>query len=222
MNILGIFVPKDIITDDDARKLLEQELSKSTYKEKKNILDIIIDYIRQLFSFSLGNSTTSSQRLLDWLVLILFVLVVSGIIYMVNKIRKNYPAKIISGGFLLDNRSYQQLIFSAKNAVKNNNDYTIGVLETYRAIIKYLHESKVLTITKNMTPNEAAEKIGAEKPEFAKNIDKATQIFNRVMYGNRLANREEYIFINDLLNDIMEKNPLYEKSYEGFGYGGIH
>lgn len=221
MQILGNLLP-NVISDDDARKLLEEELSRSIYSDSKSLYEIIRDFLNSLFNFRSGNSTSYTQTFIDWLIIIVLILIVSGIGYVLYKRKKTSQSKLLKTTSILDDRSYQQLILSAKNAVKNNNDYTIGVLETYRAIIKYLHISQIIIITKNMTPNEASVEIYKEKPEYKEKILKATQIFNRVMYGDRTSSKEEYLFLKQFLEEIVDKDPLYKKSYEGFGYGGIH
>lgn len=219
MKILGK-IPSILVNDDTARKLLEEELSQDTYKKRLSIYEIIMNFLNDLFH--IGNRSTSLTRtFIDWLIIIIFIIIVSSIIYIIYKIKKKSKLTKKQHSFL-DNRSYYQLMLSAKNAANKQKNYTLGTLESYRAIIKYLNLCGKITISSNMTPNEVCRNIIKTIPEFEKEIQKSTDIFNEVMYAKKPSNYAEYILMQQLLTQITEKYPIYDKQYEGFGYGGIH
>lgn len=222
MKIIGILLPI-FITDDDAKQLLEKELSKPEYAEKNvswwyKILEYINNFIISIFN----NEANSGNSFIDLIIITLFIIVVVLIVLIITKIKKNHPNKILNPNFFLDDRSYSQLLIAGKSAADTQKDYTIGTMELYRAIIKYLQETDVIVITRNMTPNEVAQHAISSIPQYKKGIIETTNIFNRIFYGIQKANEKEYNITYQLLLDITSNITPYEKSYEGFGYGGIH
>lgn len=223
MQLLSVLLTND--DSDSARELLKQELSNPIYKEQISIYEWILQKINRFLSSIIGFSTDMNKGISEFIVIVILLLVATSIVvYAVYKRKQSSKAeRIASSPIFTDNRSYKQLIISAVGAVNARKDYTTGMLESYRAIVKYLQETSIITVTKGMTCTEAAVVVGVALPEFKDRFDTATNYFNRVMYGDRTATETEYLFTQAILEDILAQFATsHSASYEGFGYGGIH
>lgn len=176
------------------RKLLERELEKPVYQERRSVLHEIVEKLLDLFSGAHFNPSLPS---FNWfLVALLVAVLVVGITLLLtnNSWRAHAPTvgkKTKDSVVFDDNRSAIQYLAAARAAV-GREDFSVAFLEQFRHLMKMCEGEGKLVITPGLTAMEGSKILTRIAPNFAADLDWAAGQFNALRFGHHQGRPEDF------------------------------
>lgn len=192
-----IALPFDIPVDPDApeaRRLLEQELSKPEYEQAKptwwdEFVSNFFEWLLNLLDFGGPGGPPSTGLLVIALVLIA-LLIIAFLIFGLPRI--NRRSKVAGSLFGEDDaRTAAQMRTAAERAAAKG-DYVTAIAEMYRSIARGLAERTVLSTSPGTTAHDFASRAARSFPASASDLASAARVFDDVRYLGRDGSAEEY------------------------------
>lgn len=182
-------------TAEEARRLLEAELSNPTYQPASEpwymrILARILEFLGELS----GTAMPSGNVL--WLLLGFIVFVVLVILFAgpLRRTRKAASQSSVLGDATITAEEYRA---RARKAA-SNGDFSLASVETFRAVVKRAEETVLITEQFGRTAREAALAIGSEVPELQSEATWGGALFDAVEYGGASADASDVARLDDL------------------------
>lgn len=173
---------------DTARFWLQQELSNGIYGQRESLLSKLL---RGLQDFLSGISIDAVP---SWGSLgLVFLIVVLGAlaIFFGGTLRTRAVTKKSAEVFedtTATAADYRKL--ASDNA--RFGDFSAALLFTYRALVRSAEERVVISEQPGRTAVEAARAIGTALPSFTGPLNDAAQLFDEVIYGDKIATSANY------------------------------
>lgn len=173
---------------DEARRLLEEELSDPEYAEARPnpLLEWLAEALGTVMEWltSLGGAAPS---LPGW-VLPLGLVAVAVVVLLLVRPRSNAAVRARRAAAVLSDRSitpeqYRRAAASAAAAGQHGE----ALAAWYRALVRQAEVRTVLAVKPGRTATEAALGLGAAFPAEAGNLTSAADGFNAVVYGERTS-----------------------------------
>ncbi|WP_168796546.1 DUF4129 domain-containing protein [Arthrobacter echini] len=178
---------------DEARRILEEELSKSVYVEARpNLLErIISDILRAAGRFidGLGGLGPGAGTLV--LALGAAVVVVLAIVLTRPRSTARGPRReqgVFDGGARLSAADHR----NRSSVLAADGDWNGALAELLRAIIRSAEERVLLDEQPGRTASEAAVQLGGVFPSAAAEISWLAELFNETRYGRGAASHAQY------------------------------
>ncbi len=179
-------------TGPEARQWLVNELAKAPYQAAKpTLFDLLSQAFLTWFKslFTAKGSVAPPVLLVAALIVVVALIVVALLLFGVPRLnRRSRAGSGLFGGD--DRRTADQLRRAARDAAAAG-DWSLAVLEGYRATARGLDERTVVAVFPGTTAagfaNRAADAFPAERDALAR----AAEVFDAVRYADRPATRDE-------------------------------
>lgn len=193
---LGSFVD---VERDEARRLAQQELADPIYEDDPPLFQRILEWIlRRLDELAAAAGSAMS----GWgalLLLIPIAIIVAIVLWRFGPMARR-AARGEEPLFGTTKRSAAEYRRAADDAFAAE-DWTVSVLERFRAIVVGLEERDILPERAGRTADEAARDAGRLLPGLAERLVAGAVTFDDVRYGERTATRDEAFAMGELDRD---------------------
>src|SRR5699024_867864 len=95
----------------------------------------------------------------------------------------------------------------AADSAATGGDFTLAVIEQFRATVRALEERGLLETTRGMTAMEVAGTAARVFPQRSEPLHRGARSFNEALYGNQPATHAQYIVLRDLERDLQDAQP---------------
>jgi hypothetical protein len=176
---------------DTARDWAIRELAKDRYQEHgpswmERALQWIGDRLHDLLSINVGESVVGAI-----LVIVLAIALVALLVRITaGPIRRSIQSRRAHSVFDDDHRTAAQIRKAADGAAARG-DWTLAVLERFRAIIRSLEERDLIDDRPGVTADEAAADTSRRFPDAQVPMTDGATLFDSVRYGNAVATEED-------------------------------
>lgn len=193
--------------EEEARRWAEEELSRSVYKgEPESLLQRLLDWLADGFSRAEQSSGISIDILPVVIVAaiavaVILAFVINGPVRRVRKIR-NKSHKVLAD----DTRTAAE-IRAAAAAHESAGQWSLAVLERFRAITRSLIERAILDDRPGQTAYEVVQTAAPALPGVASELSQAGALFDRVCYGEVPATADEAAWIREVDQRIVVTKP---------------
>lgn len=178
---------------DEAQRWLEEELLKGVYSEQRSfwawLWEKISEFLERVFAQADG---------IQGVFLPLLILAVTGGIITLafiygRSVRRPRSRRATPTGMWQaeDHRSADDLRQAARQAA-SASDYSLAVIEQFRAIVRSVEQRGVIEPTDGMTALEVARDIARGFPDHAPEIQNGATLFNSALYGTGRARASDY------------------------------
>lgn len=175
-----------------ARDWVVEELQKPEYSQGDRLIDRIIQWILSRLGslFQSSDGSIPPAYLLGGLALVALVAYAAWLTSGPMRLRR--ASRRGSSAVLDDDpRSAKEIRASARSAAEAG-EWSIAVLEQFRAIIRALEERTVIAARRGRTAYEAARQAGIALPQHASTLISLSRSFDAVCYGHAPGNAETY------------------------------
>jgi len=183
--------------DDKSFDYYKSNIQRFTLSEflQKKIRELWLKY----FKFDLSNKQVSTFL---WIVSGVVLAIIIVILYFF-KPAFFYVNKKKKIDFSIENMDVNELDFEnlIQNAI-NHGQFSIAIRWKYIQMLKFLHDKELITWDSHKTVIEYVNEI--TKPELKPIFKEASQHFLYFRYGNFDATRENWIYFNDLINNVID------------------
>jgi hypothetical protein len=201
----------------DAREWLLEELSKPEYTAARPSLfdqlsQAFFDWLMRLFQ-------PGASVPLDWLPVAIAGLVVAGLVTALliwGLPRVNRRSRTSTGLFSDDDRRTAAELRSAAAAAASAGDWTLAVLEQFRAIARGLAERTIVRASPGTTAHDFTARASTTFPRFSDELAQAAEIFDRVRYLGEEGSSEDFDRLRVLDGRLQKESPV---GFEQVGAG---
>lgn len=194
----------------EAHEWILRELSKPEYAAARPTLwdravTAFLDWIGRLF-------TPGKALPTDWLPVILLLVIVAGIVVaIIIWGRPRARARVRAAGNILfgetDRRSAAQ-IRRAAAAAAAAGDYSLAVIERFRALARGLAERTIIVLDPGSTAREATARASAAFPAHAAALARSAALFDAVRYLDGSASAADWEFLSELDHTLENTTPI--------------
>lgn len=192
---------------DEARRWLENELSKPEYREQgQSLLDRLRDWINDLLNrISFSSSGDGAFLNPGAIVAIVIGLAVVGLLVWLFRGQKmRAKARAASASVFEDDVRTSVDMDAAARRAAEAGDWTLAVLERFRAMVRRLEERGVVDVVPGMTAWEFTVAAGAMLPAHAHGLTQAGDVFDAVRYGHAVATRDLYDAVTSVNDAVVD------------------
>jgi len=179
-----------------AQRWAREELLDPVYHQQRSLLSRLLDWISQQLS---GLRTPAAFDPVAVALVVAAVVAVVVIAFLLNgPVRRS--RKVASDRRVLDAddvRTAEQ-IRAAADAAAAREDWTLAVVERFRALVRSLEERTVLDVRAARTAHEAAQAAAGRLPGLGDELVSAGRLFDDVAYGHEPASRDDDRRLADL------------------------
>ena len=178
---------------DEAREWAQAELAKAIYNDEPTLLERLLDWLGRLWRELLSWNEDVGPVVLPLVVLAVVLLLIGAGILIGGPVRRRRLRQQATSAVVLDGdeRTAKELRAAAEAAARAG-DFSLAVLERFRALVRSLDERVVLEDRPGRTAHEAATDAGHGLPDCAQDLLAASQTFDAVCYGNIRATQDDY------------------------------
>lgn len=216
MGLRGVRFDVPVVPDaPEARNWLLEELSKPEYAAARpSLFDLLsqefFEWLARLFQpgASVG---------LDWLPVAVVGLVIAGLvvallIWGVPRInRRSRPAAGLFGDD--DRRTADELRRAAATAA-SAGDWTLAVLEQFRAVARGLAERTIVLVSPGTTAHDFAGRASTAFPPASDDLAAAADVFDRVRYLGSDGTADDYERLRRLDGRLQKESPAGHEAIE--------
>lgn len=202
---------------DDAREKLQDILNQQEYQvyyeDNRSFIEIwwdnakawIMEQLAKIFS-SFEPSNGMANGILIGIIVIVIALIALVLFLVLRKGKKRHALQdhqpLQSKNEM--NWSFQQHISEAKKQEKEAN-YAVACRHTFLALLLYFHEQQLLKARIWKTNWDYFEELRKGNQDRADQFNHLALLFDEVVYGDRVMNRNEYIHYRDQAMKLLEE-----------------
>jgi len=200
--VAGVPVDPDAAT---ARRWAREELLDPVYHQQRSLLSRLWDWAAEQLA---GLRTPAALD--PWAVLLVVAVLVAVVVVAflvggpVRRARTSSPGRSVLDAD--DTRSAQQ-IRAAADAAAARDDWSLAVLERYRAIVRGLEERTVLDERAARTAHEAALAAAGRLPELGAELVAAGRTFDDVAFGDVAGTADDDVVLRALDERVRGARP---------------
>lgn len=198
---------------DEAQQWARSELAKAIYNNEPTVLERIVDWFTDLWS-RLQEATGTLGPVATPLIVvgILGLVLVVGFV-LGGPVRRRRRAGASHSAVVLDGdeRSAGAIRTAAERAAASG-EYSLAVLERFRALVRSLDERALLIDRPGRTAHEAAAAATSYFPAYADAVSGAARKFDAVCYGHQAASQADYSALYALDEDVSRARPAGRNS----------
>jgi hypothetical protein len=175
---------------DEARRLLESELSKPEYFDTQNWIADQFDRLVDWLTGGPGTVTTMTDGQLAALIVGVLALAGLAVWAFMGPLRgdvRHRTDAVLAG----EDRTAADLRADA-GRLAASDEWGRATLQVYRAIVRSLSERAIIEETTGMTAHEAATRAIPRLPGLTARLIAAAEVFDALAYGNRPGSRAQY------------------------------
>lgn len=202
---------------DEGRDWLERELLDPAYHERPSLLQLLLDWLSELFADAPGLGLDGP---LVALAVVAVLALVAGIAFWVAGPVRRARAGTGAGAVLSgdDTRTARQLR-DAADAAAQRGDWHDAVADRFRALVRSLEERAVLDERPGRTAHEAVEAAGERLPGVAGELRDAGRLFDDVVYGDQGAGPADDALLREIDTRTAAARPVLVLGGVVPGYG---
>jgi len=207
------FAPADVPVTPDAptaRRWALEELARPEYHHQESLLSRLIEWITRQFD-GVGTHLGLSGAQAALVIVGVLAVVVLIAFWVAGPVRRS--RRVATAGAVRahdDVRTAAQLRAAADAAVRAG-DFSLAVVERFRALVRGLEERLVVDERAARTADEAALDAGRRLPELAGDLVTASALFDDVAYGGRSATADDERRVHDLDVRAQATRPVREQ-----------
>lgn len=211
---------------DEARRLLEEELSKSRYQQEEPAetpewLEALYRWFRELLD-SLGGEGTVPGWIVVVVIVVVAVLVLAFLVFGVPRLRSRSTVRAAGDGlFEADDRRDAAAMRRDADAAARDARWNDAIAERFRAIARSLHERTLVTTVPGSTAHDVARRAAFSLPEHAEALERAAHEFDAVRYLGDRGDRERYELLVTLDAAVQRTRPLLAHRGEHAGADAV-
>lgn len=192
---------------ETAREWLFEELARPEYASDRTLLQRFVDWFLGLFDFQLPGLTMPPLQLA--LVLVGIVAVVVLIAWWIaGPVRTSRARRPVAAVVDEDDTRTSAQMRAAADAAALAGDWSMAVVERFRAVVRSLEERVVLDPRPGRTAQEAAADAGVRLPALAAGLRRGAGLFDDVEYGKLTARPQDDVALRELDAAIGSARPL--------------
>lgn len=190
--------PFDIPIDPDAdtaRKWVLDELSKDAYQATgRSWIERFFTWLRGLFdgldqaSGNLGFAGVPGAVIAIVIAVLLVALIALIVWGPLRSSRRRRASHVVFEDDARDSRTMR----SAAASAAARGDWTLAVIERFRAMVRDVEDSGWVAVTPGMTAYEFVTEAGRKVPPLAGELDWAGDLFDRIRYGHDAVDQAHY------------------------------
>lgn len=209
----GVFDPVLDPDRDQARQLLQDELTHPDYHRAEpiisRILNWIIDRLDALIQFIPGSSGFAQLALVA-----VVIAAVLAIAFALRGRRRAARLRTSAGpGSVFDDSSMTAAQYRARAAAAlAAGDFSAGLLDSYRAIAASADERALLDEAPGRTAHEIAIALVPTFPDHGPQVGHAADLFDSVRYGEHRATEAEAVMMLDLDTTLASTRPIHQRT----------
>lgn len=173
---------------DTARFWLQQELSNGIYGQRESLLSKLLRGLQDFLS------RISIEAVPSWgsVGLVLLIVVLGALaIFFGGTLRTRAVAR--KSAEVFEDTTATAADYRALASDKARfGDFAAALLFTYRALVRSAEERVVISEQVGRTAAEAATAIGKALPTYTSALNNAAQLFDEVIYGDKVATSSDY------------------------------
>lgn len=184
--------------EEEARRWAEEELAKGIYHGNgESLFERILRAISEFFSRAEASSDVSTGWVAITIVIALIVaLALAFVLY--GPLRRVRKVKTGSHDVLADDTRSAAELRAAADAHEQAGQWSLAVLERFRALTRSLIERAILRDRPGQTAYEVTHEAGPKLPQVATEIHQAGALFDRVCYGEVPATEAEASWLREV------------------------
>lgn len=202
----------------EARQWLLDELSKPEYTAARPSL---FDQLSQaFFEWLMRLFQPGASVPLDWLPVAIVGLVVAGLVVALliwGLPRVNRNSRPAAGLFGDDDRRTAGELRSAAAAAASAGDWTLAVLEQFRAVARGLAERTIVRVSPGTTAHDFAARASESFPTASGDLAQAAEIFDRVRYLGQDGNASDFDRLHRLDVRLQKESPAGHELVDAWG-----
>lgn len=171
-----------------ARAWVLQELLDPAYRRQDSLLQRVLDWVMEQLQNMPTLGLSSTAGLLVVLGVVLAVVVVA--LRVAGPVRAGARRRATRALSVDDRRTAAQLR-AAADAAAGDGRWSTAVADRFRAVVRDLEERGLLDERPGRTAHEAARVAGAALPQHADALRRGGDLFDDVVYGERVAGPED-------------------------------
>ncbi|HLR57874.1 MAG TPA: DUF4129 domain-containing protein [Beutenbergiaceae bacterium] len=202
------FAPPLVPDSDEAAEWAREELSRSVYSTGPSFWEWLWAKFLELLEKITSLGSGLGPAFVPLIILTLVAAVIILALTLSGPIRRRRAAAGAPGAMWQDDdaRSAAQLREAADSAA-TGGDFTLAVIEQFRATVRALEERGLLETTRGMTAMEVAGTAARVFPQRSEPLHRGARSFNEALYGNQPATHAQYIVLRDLERDLQDAQP---------------
>jgi hypothetical protein len=206
--ILAALLPVGVPVDPDAatgRRWATEELLDPVYHEQRSLLSRLWDWLAEQLAGLRTPAALDPVAVLVVVGVIVAVLVVAFLVAGPVRVARRGSAdrRVLDH----DDARTAQEIRSAADAAASRGDWSMAVLERYRAIVRGLEERTVLEERVARTAHEAALAAAVRLPSLGDELVAAGRTFDDVAYGDEPATSDDERRLRELDGRVRDTRP---------------
>ena len=196
--------------EDEARRWAEEELSRGIYQgDRESLFQKLLNAISEFFSRAEASSDVPTGSVA--IAIVIALLVALGLAFLLyGPLRRARVIKKSSHDVLTDDTRSAAELRAAAAAHESAGQWSLAVLERFRAITRALIERAILDDRPGQTAHEVVQTAAPRLPDAAADIDRAGALFDRVCYGEVLATAQEAAWLREVDDRIAVTRPNTE------------
>ncbi|MGY4643084.1 DUF4129 domain-containing protein [Cellulomonas sp. URHB0016] len=191
-----------------ARRWAQDELADPVYHQSRSLLERLIDWLVDMLN-GIPAPVVSSWASLA-LVIGIAVAVAVAVLWFLGPVRRSRAAAAGSGRAVLgrdDTRTAAELR-TAADAASAAGDWSLAVVERFRAVVRDLEERTVLDARLGRTAHEATVAAAVRLPSLGDELSAGGRLFDDVAYGHVEATAADDDLLRALDRDVRGTRPV--------------
>lgn len=193
--------------EEEARRWAEEELSRGIYQgERESLFQKLLNAIAEFFARAESSSNVPTGSVaLAIVIVLLATLILAFILY--GPLRRARVIKKKSHDVLADDTRSAEELRATAAAHEAAGQWSLAVLERFRAITRALIERAILDDRPGQTAYEVVQTAAPKLPQAAADIKQAGELFDRVCYGEVPATAAEAAWLREVDDRIAVMRP---------------
>ncbi|CAN5510999.1 DUF4129 domain-containing protein [soil metagenome] len=194
-------------SEDEARRLLQDELAKPEYNQPENLINRLINWIfEQLAELLRVLPGTSSLSTL--LIVFVIVIALAAAVFAARHRLRNRTLTAKPSGTVLEDESLSASDYRARAAqALAAGDWNAVLLDSYRALTASAGERTLLDEAPSRTAHEVSMQLMPRFPAHADALAAAADAFDRVRYGEQDCDADTAEEVRDLDRAVLRARP---------------
>ncbi|MDR3360073.1 MAG: DUF4129 domain-containing protein [Bifidobacteriaceae bacterium] len=191
---------------EEARRWLEEELSKRIYQQKPTLLERLWQWIGDLLFTDLGAGSWQLWQAIG------LVLVIAGVLALVAW-RVAGPLRLRShsqtpGPVLGEERRSAEELRTEAEARARSEDWRWACVLAFQALARRLEDRAILDRQPGRTAHELAAAAASPLPALAADLSRAADQFDAIAYGHAPGDAAVYRFLSELGRRADDAKPV--------------
>ncbi len=176
---------------DQARSWVEQELAKDDYRDRRSLLQQLLDWLQRRLGDLQNPQSGGGLSFPPFVIAGVAVLVVAVLVVLATRVRRERRVVTTSGKVLGDSTLTAAQLRARADAALREGRYDDAVLDTVRAIAREADARTLLTDAPALTAHEIGRQLSTVFPDHRAAVTRATDRFDAVAYGHLSADRDD-------------------------------